>query len=147
MINYSYIYSGFTALAGNEKPGAFDPGNQFTFIAGYQFRSGWLIGAKFKYSGGRPYTPINSEASEQVNRAVFATNDFNSARYPYYMRVDLRVDKKFDFKNASIVAYLEIQNLLDRQNIYSYFWNEDVNQLGTIYQWAFFPVGGISVQF
>ncbi len=147
MINYSYINSGFNALAGNEKPGAFDPGNQFTLIAGYQFRNGWLLGAKFKYSGGRPYTPINYEASAQVNRAVYATDDFNSARYPYYMRIDLRVDKKFDFKSSSLVAYLEIQNLLDRQNIYSYFWNEDEKEPGTIYQWAFFPVGGVSVQF
>ena len=147
MINYSYINSGFTALAGNEKPGAFDPGNQFTLIAGYQFKNGWLLGTKFKYSGGRPYTPINNEASELVNRAVFATDDFNSARYPYYMRIDLRVDKKFDFRNASLVAYLEVQNLFDRQNIYSYYWDDNENELGTIYQWAFFPLGGISVQF
>ncbi|HMS63729.1 MAG TPA: TonB-dependent receptor [Ignavibacteria bacterium] len=147
MINYSYINSGFTALAGNEKPGAFDPGNQFTLIAGYQFKNGWLIGSKFKYSGGRPYTPLNYEASAEVNRGVFATDDFNSSRYPYYMRIDLRVDKKIDFKKASLVAYIEIQNLFDRENIYSYYWNEDSKEPGTIYQWAFFPVGGISVQF
>ncbi|MEO8209652.1 MAG: TonB-dependent receptor [bacterium] len=147
IINYSYINTGFTAIAGNEKPGAFDAGHQFTLIAGYQFRNGWLIGSKFKYTGGRPYTPINQEASEMVNRAVFATDDFNSARYTYYMRIDLRVDKKFDFKSSSLVAYIELQNVFDRQNIFSYYWNEDVNKFGTIYQWAFFPVGGISVQF
>ena len=147
MLNYSYINSGFTALAGNVKPGAFDPGNQLTLIAGYQFNDGWLAGLKFRYSGGRPYTPINPVASEQVNRAVYATDDFNSARYPYYMRIDLRVDKKIDFKSASLVAYLEVQNVFDRQNIYSYYWNEDYNELSTIYQWAFFPVGGISLQF
>jgi len=78
---------------------------------------------------------------------VFATTDFNSARYPYYMRVDLRVDKKFNFKKVSIVGYLEIQNLFNRENIYNYFWNVQKNKLGTIYQWAFFPVGGVSVQF
>ena len=147
IINYSYIKSGFTALAGNEKPGAFDPGHQFTLIAGYQFRNGWLVGTKFKYSGGRPYTPLDYEASKRVNRAVYATDDFNSVRYPYYMRVDLRVDKKFDFKGASLVGYLELQNLFDRENIYNYYWNEDDKDAGTIYQWAFFPVGGISVQF
>lgn len=135
------------ALAGNEKPGAFDPGNQFTLISGYQFNDGWLVGAKFKYSGGRPYTPLNYQASAQVNRAVFATDDFNSARYPYYMRIDLRADKKFDFKNASLICYLELQNLFDRENIYAYYWNEDTKSPGTVYQWAFFPVGGISVQF
>ncbi|MBS1517804.1 MAG: TonB-dependent receptor [Bacteroidetes bacterium] len=147
LINYSYIKSGFTALAGGEKPGAFDPGSQFTLIAGYQFRNGWLAGFKFKYSGGRPYTPIDPVASRLVNRAVYATDDFNSARYPYYMRVDVRVDKKFDFRKSSLVAYIELQNVFDRENIYSYYWNEDEKRLATIYQWAFFPVGGISLQF
>ena len=147
IINYSYINTGFTALAGGEKPGAFDPGHQFTLIAGYQFSSGWLAGFKFKYTGGRPYTPLDYDASKRVNRAVYATDDFNSARYPYYMRIDLRVDKKFDFSKASLVGYIELQNLFDRENIYSYFWNEDNKKPGTIYQWAFFPVGGISIQF
>lgn len=147
MMNYSYIQSGFTALEGGEKPGAFDPGHQFTLIAGYQFKNGWLIGTKFKYTGGRPYTPIDERASKRVNRAVFATDDFNSLRYPYYMRVDLRVDKKFDFKGATLIGYIELQNLFDRENIYNYYWNDGSKRLATIYQWAFFPVGGISVQF
>jgi hypothetical protein len=30
---------------------------------------------------------------------------------------------------------------------YQYFWNEYRNEQGTIYQWAFLPVGGFSVQF
>ncbi len=147
IINYSYINTGFTALAGGEKPGAFDPGHQFTLIAGYQFSSGWLAGLKFKYSGGRPFTPLDYDASKRVNREVYATDDFNSARYPYYMRIDMRVDKKFDFSKASLVCYIELQNLFDRENIYSYYWNEDNKKPGTIYQWAFFPVGGISIQF
>lgn len=146
-INYSYINTGFIALAGGEKPGAFDPGHQFTLISGYQFSNGWLAGLKFKYAGGRPYTPLDYAASRRVNRAVYATDNFNSARYPYYMRIDLRIDKKFDFRKASLVCYIELQNLLDRENIYSYYWNEDNKKPGTIYQWAFFPVGGISIQF
>ncbi|MBK6536682.1 MAG: hypothetical protein IPG09_02520 [Ignavibacteria bacterium] len=54
---------------------------------------------------------------------------------------------KFDFSKASLVCYIELQNLFDRENIYSYYWNEDNKKPGTIYQWAFFPVGGISIQF
>lgn len=147
ILNYSYLITGFTALAGGEKPGAFDAGHQITLISGYQFSKGWLAGLKFRYSGGRPYTPLDYTASKRVNRAVFATDDFNSSRYPYYMRVDLRIDKKFDFSKASLVGYIELQNLFDRENIYSYYWNEDNKKPGTIYQWAFFPVGGISIQF
>ncbi len=147
MINYSYSYSRFTALEGGEKPGAFDPTHQFTLISGYEFASDWLVGFKFKYAGGRPYTPIDENASRLVGRGVFATDNFNSERYPYYMRIDLRLDKKTDFKSTTIIGYIEIQNILNRDNIFSYFWNEDKNELGTIYQWSFFVVGGVSIQF
>jgi len=147
IMNYSYIHSGFSAIEGGIKPGAFDPGHQVTLVAGFQFKNGWLIGGKFKYSGGKPYTPIDEDASLAVNRAVFATDDFNSSRYPYYMRIDLRVDKKFDFSKASLIAYIELQNVFDRENIYNYYWDDYEKELGTVYQWAFFPVGGISVQF
>ena len=147
MINYSYSHSRFTALEGGEKPGAFDPTHQFTLISGYQFASDWLVGFKFKYAGGKPYTPIDENASRLVGRGVFATDDFNSERYPYYMRIDLRVDKKTNFKSATLIGYIELQNILNRDNIFSYFWNKDKNELGTIYQWSFFVVGGVSIQF
>lgn len=147
LINYSYSFSRFQALAGNEKPGDFDPGHQFTLIAGYQFKNDWLVGIKFKYAGGRPYTPFNIDSSAYYNRGIFSTADYNSSRYPYYMRFDVRVDKKININKISIVGYIEIQNLFNKDNIYNYFWNEEKNELGTIYQWAFFPVGGVSVQF
>lgn len=147
LLNYSYASTGFSAIEGGVKPGAFDAGHQLTLIAGYQFKNGWLLGARVKFSGGRPYTPIDEEASENLNREVYSTDDFNSARYPDYFRVDLRIDKKFDFSKASLIAYIELQNVFDRENIYSYYWDEFDNALATIYQWAFFPVGGISFQF
>lgn len=147
LLNYSYSHSQFSAITGGVKPGAFDPGNQVTLIAGYQFRDGWLLGAKFRYSGGRPYTPIDEQRSYQINKAVYASDNFNSARYPYYMRIDMRVDKKFDFSKSSMVIYVELQNVFDRENIYEYFWDDYERELGTVYQWAIFPVGGISVQF
>ncbi len=77
----------------------------------------------------------------------YATDDFNSARYPDYIRVDLRIDKKVNFKKASLVGYIEFQNLFNRKNVNSYFWNETKNAQGTVYNWAFLPVGGLSLQF
>jgi outer membrane cobalamin receptor len=146
-LNYSYSKSGFTALEGGEKPAAFDPTHQFTIIAGYQVADDWLIGLKFKYAGGRPYTPYDINASVNAGRGVWDMNNFNGERYPAYHRLDLRVDKKFYFKKASITGYLELQNVYNQQNIYGYFWNQAKNEVGTIYHWAFMPVGGFSMQF
>lgn len=147
MLNYSLSESKVTGLEGGEKPGSFDYRHNLTIIAGYQIANDWLIGIKFRYTTGRPYTPIDITASTIAGRQISDFSKFNTARYKDYSRFDLRIDKKWNLKNLSIVAYIELQNLFNRENVYEYFWNEYKNELGTIYQWAFLPVGGFSIQF
>jgi len=147
MINYSLAESRVTALEGGEKPGSFDYRHNLTIIAGYQITDDWLVGVKFRYTTGRPYTPFDIAASTYYGRGISDFDDFNGARYKDYNRLDLRVDKKWNFKHLSIVTYFELQNVFNTQNVYNYFWNEYKNVRGTIYQWAFLPVGGFSIQF
>lgn len=146
-INYSYSKSEFTALTGGEKQAAFDPTHQFTVILGYQVADDWLIGLKFKYAGGRPYTPFDQVSSTQLGRGVWDMSKFNDERYPSYSRLDVRVDKKFYFKKVCLTTYFELQNAYNRENVYGYFWNKAKNEQGTVYQWGFFPVGGFNLEF
>jgi outer membrane receptor for ferrienterochelin and colicin len=147
MINYSLAESRVTALEGGEKPGSFDYRHNLTIIAGYQITDDWLVGVKFRYTTGRPYTPFDIAASTYYGRGIANFDDFNGARYKDYNRLDLRVDKKWNFRKLSIVTYFELQNVFNTENVYNYFWNEYKNEQGTIYQWAFLPVGGFSIQF
>ncbi len=147
MVNYSLAESRITALEGGEKPGSFDYRHNLTVIAGYQLPNDWLVGIKFRYTTGRPYTPFNVQASIIAGRGVYETGKFNEARFKDYNRLDIRLDKKWNFKKWTIVAYVEMQNVFNTTNVYEYFWNEYRNEQGTIYQWAFLPVGGFSVQF
>ncbi len=147
MLNYSLSESKITALEGGEKPGSFDYRHNITIIAGYQLPDDWLVGIKFRYTTGRPYTPFDVQASTIAGRGVYQVDKFNDARFKDYNRLDIRVDKKWNFKKWSIVSYVELQNVFNTTNVYQYFWNEYKNETGTIYQWAFLPVGGFSVQF
>ena len=147
MLNYSILESKVTALVGGEKPGDFDYRHNITIIAGYQLANDWLIGLKFRYTTGRPYTPFDPVLSTYYGRAVADFDNFNGARYKDYNRLDLRVDKNWNFKGFSIVSYVELQNVFNVENVYQYFWNEYKNEQGTIYQWKFLPVGGFSIQF
>ncbi|MBL8015966.1 MAG: TonB-dependent receptor [Ignavibacteria bacterium] len=147
MINYSLSDSRVTGLEGGEKPGSFDYRHNLTIIAGYQLANDWLVGLKFRYTTGRPYTPFDILASTYAGRGISDFSNFNGSRYKDYNRLDLRVDKKWNFRNLSIVTYIELQNTFNTENVYSYFWNEYKNELGTIYQWKFLPVGGFSIQF
>lgn len=147
MLNYTLSESRFTALKGGEKPGSFDYRHNLTLIAGYQISNDWLVGIKFRYITGRPYTPFDVAASTIAGRGVYQSDKFNEERYRDYNRLDIRVDKKWNLKKLSIVSYVELQNIFNVSNVYQYFWNEYKNQQGTIYQWAFLPVGGFSIQF
>jgi hypothetical protein len=147
MLNYSLAESKITGLEGGERPGSFDYRHNITIIAGYQLANDWLIGLKFRYTTGRPYTPIDEAASTSAGREVSNFANFNGARFKNYNRLDLRVDKKWNFKKLSIVSYIELQNVFNTENVYQYFWNEYKNEKSTIYQWAFLPVGGFSIQF
>ncbi len=147
MLNYSLAESKVTALLGGEKPGDFDYRYNLTIIAGYQLADDWLIGLKFRYTTGRPFTPFDADLSTIAGRGVYQFDKFNESRLKDYNRLDLRVDKKWNFKNLSIVSYIELQNVFNIENVYQYFWNEYKNAEGTIYQWAFLPVGGFSIQF
>jgi hypothetical protein len=147
MLNYSFAESKVTALVGGEKPGDFDYRHNLNIIAGYQLSNDWLVGLKFRYTTGRPYTPFDADASAIAGRGVSDFNNFNGARYKDYNRLDIRVDKKWNFKKLSIVTYFELENIFNTSNVYQYFWNEYKNEQSTIYQWAFLPVGGFSIQF
>lgn len=147
MLNYSLSESKFTALKGGPKPGSFDYRHNLTIIAGYQLSNDWLIGIKYRYTTGRPYTPFDVQQSIYMGRGVFQTDKYNEARMKDYNRLDIRVDKKWNLKKLTIVSYIEMQNILNTTNVYQYFWNEYKNEMGTIYQWAFLPVGGFSIQF
>ena len=147
MINYSLSESKVTGLEGGERAGSFDYRHNMTIIAGYQISNDWLVGLKFRYTTGRPYTPFDIALSTYAGRGVSDFNNFNGARFQDYNRLDLRVDKKWNFKGLSIVSYFELQNVFNKENVYQYFWNEYKNTEGTIYQWKFLPVGGFSIQF
>ncbi|MBX7041318.1 MAG: TonB-dependent receptor [Ignavibacteria bacterium] len=147
MLNYSYMNSKFKALEGGEVPGAFDQTHQLNLTLGYQVADDWLVGLKYKFSTGKPYTPYDAEASIAAGRGVYDMALYNSERTPDYMRVDLRVDKKFSFSGIGLVTYIEFQNLLNRENVSEYYWDDDKNEVGEILHWGFFPVGGFSLQF
>lgn len=147
MLNYSYMNSQFQALAGGKVPGAFDQTNQITLTLGYQVAKDWLIGLKYKYATGKPYTPFDTEASIAADRGIYDMSRYNALRIPDYQRIDLRIDKNFTFNNIGIVGYIEFQNLLNKENISEYYWDEDRDTTGKILNWGFFPVGGFSLQF
>jgi hypothetical protein len=65
--------------------------------------------------------------------------------YPAYHRLDLRLERRFAFKKWSLDAYIDVQNLYNRKNVYYTFW-EDGKQK-RVYYLPLIPFIGIQAGF
>jgi hypothetical protein len=76
-------------------------------------------GASFliTFDSGRPYTPLSSvNILRGTSNYGTLTQYVNSAYAEGKFRIDMRIDKSFKMGKISLVPYLWIQNLLDRDN-------------------------------
>jgi outer membrane receptor protein involved in Fe transport len=97
----------------------FDRPHNLTIVGSYAPSRNWRIGAKFVYATGSPYTPVIG--SEQSGGEWYAvTGPKNSARYPDYHMLDVRIDRTFRFGGWDLMAYLDVWNVYDRQNVTLY---------------------------
>jgi hypothetical protein len=74
------------------------------------------LGLKYRFAGGTPYTPFDLALSQQ-NYVTKGTGELdygrlNTMRLPTYSQLDLRVDKRFNFRKTSLNFYLDLQNVL-----------------------------------
>lgn len=88
-----------------------------SMTAGKILKRNWEIGAKFRFTGGSPYTPYNQSLSSlKSTYNIYPQGILNYARLnsevlsPFY-QLDARVDKKYYFKHYSFNFYFDIQNL------------------------------------
>jgi len=104
-----------------------------------------LFSAKWRYTGGRPYTSPTYE--RQYHAWIVPGNtSYNTERFPAYHRLDLRIDRRFFFRNWSLAVYFDIMNVYQRENIWDYS-RDEYGKVKNIYQFSTMPIGGFSVDF
>ena len=121
MKNLFYIVSGtvykseFSGADGMFKPSTWDYGFVFSTTFGYKFKKNWDLGLKYRVVGGQPYTPFDIPTSTNkyltTGTGVYDYSQLNSKRLPLFQQLDLRVDKKFNFKSTSLTLFVDIQNV------------------------------------
>lgn len=111
----------------------------------------WEIGFKWRYSTGLPYTPV-----VDANLAIDGSNGFyyepvfgatNSARLPYYSRLDVRASRNWTLAGAEIGAYIEALNALYRRNVLDISYSDDYSSENPTYQLPIIPLIGLSMRF
>jgi len=127
----------------------YDQRHNLTLVSGYRLSDNWQIGLKFQYASGCPYTPVVDAV--QIDEQWYCVDgEHNSARYPDYHKLDIRIDYDFHFSNWTLTTYLDVWNVYNRRNVFHYYYDVDDN--GTIIREAslsfpMFPILGVSAQF
>ena len=127
----------------------YDRPHIFNLIIGLELGNGWQIGAKFQYASGNPYTPVVGTIKKAGTYFV-VDGVVNSARYPEYHKLDLRVDKKFYFTNWNLTFYLDLWNVYNRSNILAYTYKVDQSGIITTnsrLDFGILPIAGVTAQF
>ncbi len=115
VLSYTYYKSEFTNANGVYAPASWDNTHLLSFIGGYKFRRNYELGVKFRYQGGAPYTPFDMTASQRnylsSGAAVYDYSQFNQLRLGSFHSMDIRLDKKWNYRKWSLDVYLDITNL------------------------------------
>ncbi len=105
---------------------------------------------RFSTSGGRPYTPINVEASiANNNDQVEIEEEAFSLRLEPYMRLDLKFGFRINSKQRKVSHqfFLDLQNVTNRVNQFTRRYNEVTQQENVVEQIGFFPDVMYRIQF
>lgn len=107
--------SEFSGVDGKFRPSTWDYGFVVSGTFGYKFKKNWDLGLKYRIAGGQPYTPFDLPASTAMylmtGTGTYNYALLNSERLPIFQQLDLRVDKKFNFKKVSLTVFVDLQNV------------------------------------
>lgn len=115
ILSYTYYKSEFTNANGKYSPASWDNTHLLSFIGGYKFRRNYELGVKFRYQGGAPYTPFDMAASQRnylsTGVGINDFSQFNQLRLGSFHSMDVRIDKKWNYKKWSLDLFLDVSNV------------------------------------
>jgi hypothetical protein len=117
LFSYTFVGSEFQDFYGNYVASAWDYRHMLSVTGGKIFKRNWEVGAKFRYNSGSPFTPYDVPASalktnyDVTNAGISDNTQLNTQRVEPFYQLDIRVDKKYNFKKWTLDVYLDVQNI------------------------------------
>jgi TonB dependent receptor/Carboxypeptidase regulatory-like domain len=98
------------------------------------------FGLKVTASGGRYTTPIDVAASEAAGTEKYQEDKAYTRQVPAYYRADIRIGYKLNRARLTHEIALDVQNVTNRQNVFSERYNVYTGKYATEYQLGLFPI-------
>ena len=120
IFSYTFYRSLYSDAAGKLVASSWDNRHLLSITWGYKFKRNWELGLKFRYQGGAPFTPFDENLS-RLNYLSQGTGTFdyarlNSLRLGSFNSSDIRIDKKWNLRRATIDLFLDVTNWYASRN-------------------------------
>jgi hypothetical protein len=151
---YTLSRSEFAGEDGVYRPSAWDRRHAFDLTGGYRLGGAWELGGRLRVLSGLATTPFDPEASAEEyarsGRGVLDWDRVGAVRTPAYARLDLRAERSFSFDGWNAVVFLDVQNVLGRQNVAGFRYTEDPDvpdRIRPVEGAGVLPTFGFSIEF
>ena len=79
----------------------------------YKLKKNWEFSSKLRFTANPPYAPVNTILSSQSSpEIVYDYSQLGNYYLDPFLKLDVRIDKRWNFKATSMNFYIDIENLL-----------------------------------
>ncbi len=152
-LNYTWS-STEDEIDGVRFPRGFEQPHAFNLDLNYRINDHWTLNLAWRYHSGWPTTPLGlGEELDDNGETVFVPvpGPRFSVRLPDYHRLDLRASRPWKLRAGTLVFFIDVQNVYNRDNIAGFDFQID-EEAGTLTpnaeRWAgILPSVGVSFDF
>ncbi len=118
ILAYTFFFSEFSGFDTDMfLPSVWDSRHLISFTGGYKFPKNWELSARYRFAGETPFVPVDQERTlANFPEVILDFNRLGEENLAVFSQLDVRIDKKWNFKKLSLDVFLEAQNVLG-QNI------------------------------
>ncbi len=146
LMTTSLFDSKYEGSDGVERNTAFNGNYVVNVLAGKEFQFGrnkqnaFTFDTRLTAAGGRPYTPVDLDASIAAQREILSDNYFGE-RHSDYFRWDVKVGYRLNSRKKHLTQhfFLDFQNVTNHQNVFQQRFSLARGNVNTVYQRGFFP--------
>lgn len=151
-LSYSYLVAKEKTIGvdADYYPRATDQRHTASMVVALNLGDEWVVNMKGFYGSGYAYTPCVTKYNSTIMTDLWVQGNKNSSYYPAYERVDLRIIKTFFLSHNPLQVYLDVTNILNRRNVWSYNYTYDAQgnpKIDPMLLYGTVPTIGISYPF
>jgi hypothetical protein len=120
LVSLTMNRSEFAGTDGVRSTGSFETRFIGNLLAGWRFNPRWEVSGKYRVATGLPYTPFATSGAAEGTRDF---TQYNQLTLPTFAALDVRVDRRWALRGVQLDVYIDIQNILGRENVDGNYWD------------------------